>query len=132
MATKCTHAQTLERKKKIRELLLDRWSNSEIVQYCKVNYDIGTNRVNKLIMQINAELKELASQDKERFYQSNVDTLKDIINRNLRVDDPVAISAVRELNRMTGNAVTKTDITTGGQPLTLIVSPDFVPKNDKE
>lgn len=130
---KCTHAETLQRKKKIRELLLDRWSTGDIVSFCKDNYNIGRNRTEKLIMQINAELKELASQDQERFYNSNIETLTDIINRNAGTEDGIVISAVKELNKMTGNAITKTDITTNGQPFTLVVSPDFVPvqKNDE-
>jgi len=132
MATKCTTAQTLERKKKIRELLLDRWSTGDIVSFCKENYNIGRNRTEKLIMQINGELREVASQDQQRFYQLNVETLQDIIIRNIGEEDMTAIHAIKELNKMTGNAVTKTDITTNGEPLTLVVSPDFVPKNDKE
>lgn len=122
MATKCTIAETIQRKKKIRELLLDRWSTGDIVGYCRENYNIGRKRVENLIQSIYQELSEVASKDTERFYQLNVETLVDIITRNIGEEDMIVIHAIKELNKMTGNAVTKTDITTNGQPLTLEIS----------
>lgn len=133
---KATNVEIRARVATVRAMIIRGASHAEIIRFGSESWSIGERGVEKYITTVNDELRAAARKDAERDLGLARERLERVIAESITEGDRKhQLAAIRELNKINGLHVNQVDLTSGGEKITLTVSPDMVPANlvkDKE
>jgi hypothetical protein len=120
---KATKVESLERVRFVKEMLIEPYSRSEIIEYCRKTYGIGSKAVDILIAKATAEIEKDYAPNRQAEIHKHIARREKLLRRCKKEDSWLYLKANDSLAKLTGllneqpQTITNVEITIGGKPI---------------